>query len=132
MRSTWQAVLLFLIINHSNVVYLFPTSGGNGTIVRGNGDVPKELLPEPKDDHLPLGDSEGAIQDLDFDITLDQLKECPDFDPGPLEDPENATNFTKRAGRKFSTSILRKTTINGMIIISSCLTTSVALNRCLI
>ena len=117
MHNPWHAVLLFSFISHSSLVQLLPTSGGNGLIVREEGDIPKELLPEPRDDNLPKEDLDDAIQDDDFDITLEELKECPDFDPSPPEDTEKARRFVNRAGRKFFPDILRGVRVNGTIFL---------------
>lgn len=115
MYNLWHSAFLISFISHSSLVQLLPTSGGSGLIVREGGDIPKELSPEPTDDDLPEADLDDAIQDVDFDITLEELMECPDFDPRPPEGTEKARRFVKRARRKFFTDVLRNVRVNGTI-----------------
>ena len=116
MRQPWRAVLVLALLSLLNLVQSAPNPYGSTLAIRGDDDLPKELQPVLQDDNLPAGQAKDAIQYTDFDITLDELKECPDFDPNQDEAGSKSRLLKRDASSRRTTQILRDVYTNGKTI----------------
>lgn len=118
MHIPWRAIPVLTLLGLPHMVHPMPTSDGNTLAIRADPDLPKELQPVLKLDHLPKGDPSGAIQDTDFDITLEELKDCEDFDPDG-GDSGSKSRLRKRKPRSGTIGALRNVYYKGTIPSSS-------------
>ncbi len=118
MHILWRAFPVLALLSLPHMVHPTPTPEGNTLAIRGDPDLPKELQPVLKDDHLPDGDPKDAIQDTDFDITLDELKDCEDFDPDG-GDSGSKSRLRKRKSRSGTVRALRNVYYKGTVPSSS-------------
>ena len=116
MRHSWRAIPVLALLILSNLVQPAPNPYGSTLAVRADDGLPKELQPVLQDDHLPAGHAKDAIQNTDFGITLDELKECPDFDPNQ-DDAGSESPPLRRRNPSRSTRVLREVYVKGRMIL---------------
>ena len=104
---------MLTLLSLSNLVRPTPALYGNDLTSRADGDLPEELQPVLKDDGLPEGDAKDAAQNTDFDITLEELEECPDFDPQDEGNTGSRSRLLKRGARTGTTRVLREVYVQG-------------------
>ena len=129
LAPSWTSLSIALVLSSYAVVLIAAKPTSISTLNRRgpDDDLPPELQPVPKDDQLPHGDSDKAIQEFDSDYQHSGYEDTEDWDPEqePIDLPGDGTlinGLNKRvlpSPRNAATWVLRHVKIRGKYYIQA-------------